>query len=120
MHLEGKFLVNVPLHFNVLITFGWEKFGKLMDNHQIRQWFSRQHFARYGLMYLTPSLVCVCVCACACMRGCVCGCVCVCVCVCVRVRVCVCVCVCVCVRAWCVHMRECGRYHGINKVLYKV
>ena len=42
MHLEGKTLVNlvsIPLHFNVLIMFGWEKFGELTDNRQIRQCF---------------------------------------------------------------------------------
>ena len=42
VHLEGKTLANlvsVPLHFNVLIMFGWEKFGRLTDNCQIRQYF---------------------------------------------------------------------------------
>ena len=59
MHLEGKTLANLvsfPLHFNVLIMFGWEKFGKLMDNRQIRQVFPRQHFALYGRSQIKLSM----------------------------------------------------------------
>ena len=39
VHSEGKTLVSVPLHFNVLIMFGWEKFGELTDTRQIHQCF---------------------------------------------------------------------------------
>ena len=42
MHLEEKTLANlvsILLHFNALIMFGWENFGKLKDNCQIRQCF---------------------------------------------------------------------------------